>query len=292
MDAAKEIVQKFLRRLRKEYRKRGYELKYIGCIERGSKGGLHFHFVVNSIPEADKLIQKLWEFGKPNFRLLYQDGYYKNLADYLGKESEERWPTRSRNLIKPEVKSRKVKEDHDILSEVPERKKGFAIVKDSIVSGINPFTGRAFLKYAQERIGAKKIKHLDIFVHAADTKSGRSAWSYRMEYLEKTNKRSGICSETAHGAGLIGIAHALSRVKGRYEIHIHVDDSWIVEMVNEKLPEMVGCGFRQEDGTPVLFQDSWIKIWTAMKGNKVIFVKDNQYKAIMQRKLEERYVNR
>ncbi|MCQ2499789.1 MAG: hypothetical protein MJ117_00410 [Lachnospiraceae bacterium] len=289
LESAKELVKKFLRKLRKEYKSKGMDLKYIGVLERGSKGGLHFHMIVNRMEGIDKLINNLWLHGNVNYKLLYQDGKFRSLADYLGKDCYERWPTRSRNLIKPDVKSRKIKGDKDLLSEVPERKKGYSIVKDSIISGINPFTGRAYLKYAQERIGAEKFKHLDIFVHAAVMKSGRSAWSYRMEYPDKTLRRSGICSETDHGAGLIAIADALARVKRKHVIRIHIDDGWICDTVKRNLPEMVGNEFRTSDGTPVAYQDSWIKIWMAMNGSKVSFEKGNKYKMIMQRKLEERY---
>lgn len=292
LESAKNLVKKFLRKLRKEYKRKDMELKYIGVLERGSKGGLHFHMIVNRMEGIDKLINSLWDYGNVNYKLLYQDGRFRSLADYLGKECHERWPTRSRNLVKPDVKTRKLKGDQDILSEVPEHKKGYSIVKDSIVSGINPFTGRAYLKYAQERIGAEKFKHLDIFAHAADMESGRSAWTYRMESDEKTMRRSGICSETAHGAGLIAIAEALARVKGKYVIRIHIDDGWICDTVRRNLPEMVGSEFRTSDGTPVMFQDSWIKIWMAMNGNKVSFEKENKYKILMQRKLEERYGKR
>ena len=67
----------------------------------------------------------------------------------------------SRNLIRPEPEK---KEYHrltmkKILLEGPVATPGYYIDKDSIVSGINPFTGLSYLKYTEIRLNPIDDKH-------------------------------------------------------------------------------------------------------------------------------------
>ncbi|MDO4490515.1 MAG: hypothetical protein Q4B85_05590, partial [Lachnospiraceae bacterium] len=152
----KKHVQRFIKKLRKQYKSRGYQLKYVGTLERGSKGGYHMHIVLNRIPDAETYMHKTWEHGHVRTQCLYQEGEFKDLGDYLGKDSSDRWQTTSRNLIKPEEHTKEVKDNGKLLESPPERRKGFEIVKDSVYSGINPLTGRAYLKYSQKKITGKQ----------------------------------------------------------------------------------------------------------------------------------------
>ena len=58
----KTDIQRFLRALRGEYRKRAAELKFIYRMEVGSKGGVHFHIIVNRIwsDQTDVILQECW----------------------------------------------------------------------------------------------------------------------------------------------------------------------------------------------------------------------------------------
>lgn len=167
----KKDLQKFLSRLRYEYKKRGEPLKYIYRIEIGKHGGIHIHILINRTrgkPDTDVLIQEKWTYGRANFESLYEQGGFQDLACYIVKlpdeEIEEQlslFPEQdrkelikyscSRNLIRPEP----VKKTYThwtmrrILEEGPTPTKGYYIDKDSIICGINPVTGMSYLYYTE-----------------------------------------------------------------------------------------------------------------------------------------------
>lgn len=89
-NTAKIILSKFIKELRKEYKKRGYELKYIHVTEY--KNTIHHHFIINSITEGPgtlRLINKLWKYGRPKATPLDETGDYAALAHYLIKETSK-----------------------------------------------------------------------------------------------------------------------------------------------------------------------------------------------------------
>lgn len=104
---AKEQVQKFLRKMRDQYKKRNVPLRYIAAIEIGSRGGIHCHIVMNRIEGGDVLVAKHWPHGHAAFSLLYLEGGFRKLANYIAKNTSSRkWYSRSRNLRKPRTKKR------------------------------------------------------------------------------------------------------------------------------------------------------------------------------------------
>ena len=64
MEEAKKDRAKLLDRMRREYRKLGQELKYIGGTEKGKKGAYHHHILINRINvdgvTTDELLLRLW----------------------------------------------------------------------------------------------------------------------------------------------------------------------------------------------------------------------------------------
>lgn len=109
-------VRKYLRKLRKAYRRAGSELKYIRVFHRNSEnGGLHVHLIVNKI--SREVIQSCWHavlqaagcrLANTACRSLEND--YYNLGGYFSKQFEtilsgdirKRYSC-SRNLEKPET---------------------------------------------------------------------------------------------------------------------------------------------------------------------------------------------
>ena len=113
-EEARKNIQVFLRKMRKEYRDRGKEMKYIHVVEVGARGSYHHHLVINEIEV--KAITKNWPHGRPKINPLDNTGQYKKLASYLikytdrlvgedGKLQGKRWDP-SRNLKKPIIKKR------------------------------------------------------------------------------------------------------------------------------------------------------------------------------------------
>ena len=158
---AQKILKTFLDKVRKEYKKKGYQLKYIAVTERGKKGqALHHHIVIENIntPELStvELIKKMW----PGFKTwidLYEDGNFENLAQYIvkieTKEEQEKGKatySRSRNLKIPKPKRKKLMRKR--WPEDPKPKKGYFIIKDSVYNGINPVTQYPYQHYTMQRI--------------------------------------------------------------------------------------------------------------------------------------------
>ena len=162
-------IQKFLRKLRCQYKKVDIPCKYIYRIEIGSKGGIHVHIVLNRIPDLDAYIQKFWTHGR-TFNALMDNGTYDKLAEYIVKQPTDQQKkllktfnedakklirySCSRNLERPVPETKTYSRltmkkifNSDI---VPE--KGFYIDKDSIRRGINEYTGYSYLCYQEIKL--------------------------------------------------------------------------------------------------------------------------------------------
>lgn len=180
MAGVKKDFELYRKRLRRRYRKRGGDLKYIYTIEIGSRGGVHIHMIVNRIPEenTDKVISEQWKMGHAHIQTIYEDGDYEQLACYMAKvpqeETGENKRSRiermediteesydyntSRNLIKPEpeVKVYKNRTVKKMIEDGPTPTPGYYIIKDSIRTGVNPFTGMSYLYYTEKLIKKKR----------------------------------------------------------------------------------------------------------------------------------------
>lgn len=159
-EEAREIVKRFLRRMRKEYKRRGKELKYIITTEY-LKSSIHHHIILNEIGDTVRIVNDCWEMGKAFFTGIYKDGDVKNLAAYLIKETQrsfrdEENPNKlsyscSRNLKKPQEKIEIVRADS--WREDPKPPKGY-IVKE-VTMGISEITGYPYQNYTCAKIRGK-----------------------------------------------------------------------------------------------------------------------------------------
>lgn len=111
---AEEAVKKlraYLRRIRRQYRKAGTELKYLYITERGAASGrVHFHLIINAGPMSRDELEEAWGLGHANSRRLqFDENGITALTEYLTKSRRKkqervtyrRW-TGSKNLIRPE----------------------------------------------------------------------------------------------------------------------------------------------------------------------------------------------
>ena len=111
--------------------------------------------------------------GMIDYKSIYGAGDYKDLADYIAKQPEEDSTeekqlslfapvqqkkllkiSTSRNLLRPvpEEKEYKNRTMRRLVEEGPEASQGYYIDQESIVSGINPYTGMSYLYYTEHRI--------------------------------------------------------------------------------------------------------------------------------------------
>lgn len=171
-ETTKKDLKNFIDKMRRRFKKAEQEFKFIYRLEVGSKGGVHIHMIIPRIRGQDITddIQSAWEKGRVNYSTL--DGSdYQLLAEYITKpikdeaykqisflEEKERKEfskySTSRNLIRPEPE-RKVyskRTVRKILTEGIKPTEGYYIDKDSIVRGVNPFTGMSYLHYKERKL--------------------------------------------------------------------------------------------------------------------------------------------
>ena len=156
-EGAKKELNHFLRKLRREYKKHGEELRYIVVTEFESKN-IHHHIVLNGISDMSEVINACWEGGK-HFTPLYQDKDFGGLAEYLTKETRRTFDKSdavfrkryycSKNLRQPVVKVKQVDADSWRKEpKVPARlvKLGYVLDKNSVEYGVNEM-GYGYQRY-------------------------------------------------------------------------------------------------------------------------------------------------
>lgn len=164
MKAAKKDFSEAMTIIRKEYRKRGYELKWIRNIEVGTKGAWHIHLVINRIPDTDIILKKAWTHGKVVSQLMYEQGGFRKLAAYITK-SEKTDPrlkesnySSSKNLPLPDPEV-KIYRRWDTWKSI-KVPKGYYIDKESFREGINPITGYPYRTYTLLKLGGSMSRSI------------------------------------------------------------------------------------------------------------------------------------
>lgn len=90
-EEAVKILDRFMRRLKYQYNKRGQPFKWIKTTGLTSTGKAHHHVIMNRVEGVpyDKVIAKYFPYGRVCTEYLYEDGEYKQLADYFIKHKKE-----------------------------------------------------------------------------------------------------------------------------------------------------------------------------------------------------------
>lgn len=161
-----------------ERNKTGQPYKWIRRIEIGRRGGIHIHMVINRVrgEPTDRLIRDKWKkYGTVHFENLHEEGGFEALAEYIVKPPPEEMAGQlsmftpeerkqlikyscSRNLVRPKPQRKHYSRwtVRRIIQEGPKPTPGYYIDKNSIVTGINRYTGMSYLRYTEVRI--KPIK--------------------------------------------------------------------------------------------------------------------------------------
>lgn len=156
METAKDHLRRFLRQIRKKYKKLSREMKWIANIEVGSRGAWHVHLVLNRIPDLDTAAAAAWPHGRIQQQLLYEDGAFDRLAAYMTKspDTEERLVeshfSSSRNLPIPEPEVHIFR--HHKTWKAIRIPRGWLLDTNSVTEGINPVTGYPYRTYTLRRI--------------------------------------------------------------------------------------------------------------------------------------------
>lgn len=166
MKSCAKHFSKMIRILRKIYRKKGYELYWIRNIENTPTNNWHIHLIVNSLPDTDTMLlfKTIWKHGTTYPKLLYENGGFRNLADYITKDENTKKEDVAEGVLDHRVTEAKYSSsrnmpltppDEQLLkrwTKEPALKKGWILDKDSYFEGINPVTGYKYRHYTLIRI--------------------------------------------------------------------------------------------------------------------------------------------
>ena len=166
MKAALKDFQKAMRYVRKEYKKRGYELFWIRNIERGTKGAWHIHLIVNENGDTASIITKAWTQGGTWISELRKNKYYSEdfdqIAAYITKDERTVGKKQDGTPEKPRIKESNYGTSRNMPLPEPKvdrlmrwkaevkPKKGYYIAR--IYEGINPKTGHHYRSYTMIRL--------------------------------------------------------------------------------------------------------------------------------------------
>lgn len=159
MDQAKSDFEKFCRKVRYQYRKRGQPFYWMRNIEVGKRGAWHVHLIVNRITDTDLIINKAWPHGRVQYKMMYKDGEFRALAKYITKTpktdkrlNESDW-SHSRNMPLPEPE-KKIYKKWKTWGKI-RIPKGWQLDPETLVEGENPVTGYRYRRYTLIRIQRK-----------------------------------------------------------------------------------------------------------------------------------------
>lgn len=167
MAGALKDFKKVIGYIRKEYRKRGYELFWIRNIEKGTRGAWHFHMVVNTIPDTGNILKESWNKGFMHQITIrdddkFYDEDFMKLAGYLTKDENTREKKKDGTRAKPRIKESSYSHSRNMQLIPPMKdklrrwkkevkpKEGYYIARMS--EGINPATGYKCRRYTMIRL--------------------------------------------------------------------------------------------------------------------------------------------
>lgn len=166
MKAALAHWNGFIRKLRREYRKRGESLVWIRNIEQGTKGAWHIHVVIRAIPDTARLLEETWKHGGIYLTKIKKSRYYSEdmaeLASYLTKGPHTREKKTDGTCAAPRIREASYSTSRNMPLPEPHRerkkrwkkevkpKKGYYIAR--IHEGINPATGYRYRRYTMIRL--------------------------------------------------------------------------------------------------------------------------------------------
>lgn len=182
---AKGQIGTFIDNMRKAYKGMGVPFKYVHVTEYLNKR-IHHHLVIENVEDKNiaKLIKNLWAYGNPKFVLLNTDGQYKDLAEYLIKETSKTYKEKkdkahkqryscSRNLVRPKEKEKIIKADRWLAE--PKAPKGYYVDLNTLENGIDRWTGREYQRYMLVQIVDNVDKHRKMAERPVNTRWERES---------------------------------------------------------------------------------------------------------------------
>lgn len=171
MDEAKEDFARALRQVRREYKKKGYELYWIRNIEQGTKGAWHVHLVIKGNKDAVGIITDAWKHGGTYVeRIMFSKKLYDidfmKLAEYITKDQHTKEKKKDGSSARTRMKDSSWSHSRNMKLRKPrvdklirfkrevKPKEGYYI--ERLFEGINPKTGYMYRSYTMIKLDRRE----------------------------------------------------------------------------------------------------------------------------------------
>lgn len=156
-----DIINAFLRKVRRDVRRSGKDIKTIHCMEVGPRGARHHHMMISKVDI--EILRKHWTHGGIHIDPLYSDGQYKKIASYFMKYEDRTQETEgqlvgrryypSRNIEKPVATKEVIKAGH--FKKKVKEVDGYYLEDNTVRNGICEFNGYEYFSYTLIRMEKK-----------------------------------------------------------------------------------------------------------------------------------------
>ncbi|MGV6853391.1 MAG: ribonuclease HI [bacterium] len=115
------------------------------------------------------------------------------------------------------------------------------------------------------------MKQIDIFTDGACLGNpGPGGWGALLRYKDTEKEISGGEADTTNNRmELMAAIQALNSLKGRCQVSLYTDSRYVMDGINQWLPNWIKKNWRTAAGKPVKNKDLWILLDQAVKAHEV-----------------------
>lgn len=115
--------------------------------------------------------------------------------------------------------------------------------------------------------------HIYVTQDSANTRKSKRSYGYVLECAIRGETRTvegfGQTESTYHETNLIAINQALKRLNQSCEVHIHTEDRFVLNMLQNNLDRWAGNDFKTTKGKPVESEEQWRTLWEEKKKHQI-----------------------
>ena len=315
---ADENLKSFRRTMSRRLGSKGAKFKFIGVTERGKrKAVLHHHIIVQNLDGINMVeeVRKAWEKrGNIAIYPMYEDGNYQKLAEYIVKaETKEEQKGKKRYHLSRGLKKPQIIEKETVYGEIPEPEapKGWFVDPESVVTGINPYTGkkyqRYFIKNTPPRVQIihkteeimetpqREMADINIYIESQVNK-GQGACMYILEFIPKkhpvarTVHAMALYEGTKNSLALKALIAAVGRITKPANIKVYTSNALIKSALkNGWMQKWKDSGWKSNKGEYISHAGLWKYLSDISKDHELRSAADddmNTYKSWMETQLK------
>lgn len=136
---------------------------------------------------------------------------------------------------------------------------------------------------------------VDIYTAVKSSSNSKTLgkYGYKIVFIRKTGKpetREETLQSigTRHELEVKAITEALSRLNQSCEVHVHCEDTFVVNMIDYRIHGWAGNDFRKANGKSIANADGWRVLWKKMQGHLIRMEKGrHSYSEEIRKMMEE-----